>query len=121
VFAPLARPGAVYVTDLSLYEVCAEYHGGWLASRLVLYEGGGNAFGLQFASPRWGYQEYGGQYAAVGTETGAELAFSFGHGTSALPRTATGSLRGDTLRIAYNSVMAMDFVDGAYVRVPVAP
>jgi hypothetical protein len=121
-FPALVRPGAVYAADLSLYEVLSASHGGWLASRLVLYEASGNQFGLQFASPAWGFFEYGGRYAPFGTEVGAELAFQFDGWNTAGPWTATGTLRGDTLRLAYNPVMQMaDFIDGVYVRVPDVP
>jgi hypothetical protein len=114
-FPALARPGAAFVADLSLY-------GGALASRLVLYEGSGNTFALQFASPDRGFFEYGGRYAPSGTESGMDIVLHFGGGAPAGLWTATGTVRGDTLRLSYNPVMQMtDFVDGVYVRVPVAP
>jgi hypothetical protein len=105
-FPPLAQPGEAYVADMSLY-------GGVLASRLVLYDGGDGRFALQFSHHVAGLSETRGRY----TRAGSEIAFVFDAWGP-----ATGTLRGDSLSIRYTPDMhLLDFMDGAYVRVPRIP
>ena len=114
-FPVLQRAGVTY-TEVDApygYPGSTQYHGGQLESRFVLYDDG--RFALQFSSPRFGFFEYGGWYE----RTGSQITFGWDGWSLAGPWGATGTLRGDTLHVAYNSVMQLtDFVDGDYVREP---
>lgn len=114
-FPALARGAEVYEAEPSLYGASA-YHGGWLASRFVLF--GDERFTLQFSSPAWGFFEYGGRYARVDSA----IAFAFDGASIAGPWQATGTLGGDRLRVKFNDLMEhSDFVSGVYVRASTTP
>ena len=112
VFPGLTRPGVIYVGDEGLYDVFVATHGS-LASRFVLYTD--STFELQFSSMKRGYFAYTGRFARADST----VTFSWDGWSSAGPWGATGTLRGDSLRVEYNQVMMMtDFIDGVYVRTP---
>lgn len=112
----LPRAGEIYVGPDDLYGFAAPYHGGRLVSRYVFYDDG--KFSLQFSSLRFGDYEYLGWYARAD----AQIMFAFDWWSPAGSFDATGTLRGDLLSVRYNTLMmASDFVDGTYVRSPVAP
>src|SRR5207237_1359150 len=103
-FPALTKPGTIYVETGLVYGSSA-YHGGELASRVVLYDDG--RLGIQFSSPRWGFFEYGGNYA----RTDSTLSLTFEGWSVMGPWLATGTLSGDSLAIRYNQVMQLtDFV-----------
>lgn len=83
------------------------------ASRYVL--NADSTFALQFSSVKFGFHQYAGRYA----REGSTIALDFRDPTQ-LGRwewEATGTLRGDSLGVAYNIAMALDdFVDGVFVR-----
>jgi hypothetical protein len=115
-FPALARPGEVYSGPDTLYHVFHASHSSRLASRYVLYADG--TFVLQFSSVGSGLGEYRGRYARAD----ARVTFDWDGWSTAGPWGATGTLRGDTLRVTYNDVMHWsDFIDGVYVRAPDAP
>jgi hypothetical protein len=112
------RPGVIYTEAGAPYGYAGstQFHGGLLTSRFVFYEDG--RFGLQFSSPRFGFFEYGGTYARAGSQ----ITFGWDGWSVAGPWGATGTVRGDTLHVAYNIIMQMsDFVDGDYVRASATP
>ena len=114
-FPALSRAGDIYVADASLYGASA-YHGGWLASRFVLF--GDGRFTLQFSSPTWGFFEYGGRHARADSA----ITFAFDGASIAGPWLAAGTLSGDRLRVKFNDLMEhSDFVSGVYVRESAAP
>jgi hypothetical protein len=114
-FPPLAQPGDVYTASDSLYRVSSGYHGGPLASRVVLQ--GGDRFVMQFVSARWGLYEYGGHV----TRTGTGFVFDFTDVSGSGPRRAVGTLRGPLLTVAFEDRPGIaDYVDGVYVRTSAA-
>ena len=107
-FPGLSRPGAIYA------EAYATYPG--LASRYVFYED--NSFELQFVSASLQFFKYAGRV----NRTDARITFGWDGWSIAGPWGATGTLRGDSLRVEYNLIMLhTDFIDGLYVRAPAAP
>ena len=108
-FPPVSRPARVYVAaQFPTYE----YHRGPLASRYVLYDDG--AFGLQYASPRFGTFEYRGMY----TESNGHLDFQWEGSSLAGPWGATAVITEESLTVSYNVIMQMtDFEDGVFLRV----
>jgi hypothetical protein len=80
-------------------------------SRYVLYDNG--TFVLQYADN--GGFEYRGRY----TEVNSIITFEWEGWSAAGPWGATGTLRGETLTLAYNPVMTLsDFEDAVYLRKP---
>ena len=112
-FPELTRPGEIYNAPDDLYDFWSQYYGGKVASRYVLYDDG--SFGLQFSTRRIGVFEYTGRYA----RKDSSIAFTFL--TRQGPPSATGTLRGDSLSIAYTPSDWDNIVDGVYVRQPAAP
>ena len=109
-FPALTHSGQIYRASDSLYDLYATYHQSHLASRFVLYEDG--KFDLQFSSARFGFFEYHGFYADVGS--GFDFTFDAESRWS-----ASGTLRGDQLTVTYNLIASLsDFVDGDYVLTP---
>ena len=77
-------------------------------SRFVLYDKG--SFVLQYAMCNCG-GEYRGRY----TEANGVITFEWEAASPAGPWGATGTLRGDTLTVQYNSIMQLsDFEDAVY-------
>jgi hypothetical protein len=112
------REGVIY-TEVGApygYPGSTQFHGGVPTSRFVFYDDG--RFGLQFSSPRFGFFEYGGTYARAGSQ----ITFGWDGWSIAGPWGASGTLRGDTLHVSYNTIMQLsDFIDGDYVRTPATP
>lgn len=107
-FPAVTRAARVYV--LAQYPSYS-YHGGPLASRYVLYDDG--AFGLQYASPRFGNFEYRGTY----TESSGEVDFQWEGWSAAGPWGATAKITEESLTVRYNLIMQLtDFEDGVYLR-----
>jgi hypothetical protein len=80
-------------------------------SRYVLYDNG--AFALQY-SDNGGFEYLGGYTAANGIIT-----FKWDGWSTAGPWGATGTLKGDTLTVAYSEGMMMaDFEDAVYLKNP---
>jgi len=80
-------------------------------SRYVLYDNG--AFALQY-SDNGGFEYRGGYTASNGIIT-----FKWEGWSTAGPWGATGTLKGDTLKVAYNDIMMMtDFEDAVYLKNP---
>ncbi len=78
-------------------------------SRYLLYDNG--SFGLQF-SDNGGF-EYRGRY----TEVNSVITFEWEGWSTAGPWGASATLRGDTLKVAYNLIMSLsDFEDAVYLR-----
>jgi hypothetical protein len=107
-FPALTRPGQVFRA------LGAPTEGDQLISRYVLYDD--RTFALQYYSPGHLF-EYRGTY----TDGGSTVTFLWG-GASAENWLATGTLRGDELRVHYNAIMQQfDFVDATYQRVAGSP
>jgi hypothetical protein len=86
-------------------------------SRYLFFENAGR-FVLQYQNPVWGTHDYPGRFI----RSGDTIDFHFEGWSVAGPWEATGTLRGDSLIVSYNSVMSWsDFEDGAYVRPPASP
>lgn len=115
-FPPLARAGTVYDAPLSLHDRFNAQYGGQTASRIVLYPEG--VFELQFSNVTLGFFAFGGSFVRIDSSMRFQFMLHFDW-------RADGTLRGDSLRIAYNDAMEWNgFVSGAYVRstaTPVAP
>lgn len=78
-------------------------------SRYLLYDNG--TFGLQYADN--GGLEYRGWY----TNADSVISFKWEGWSVAGPWGATGTLKGDTLTLAYNAIMMLsDFEDAIYLR-----
>jgi hypothetical protein len=108
-FAALTQSGRIYAAEGSLDDVYTKYHGARLASRFVLYDD--STFALQFASGLQGLFEYDGRF----TRVDSEITFIWQGWSTAGPWGAEGTLRGNSLSVAYNSVMQLtDFIDGTY-------
>jgi hypothetical protein len=106
------RAIALYEGAESLYAALAGYHGGTPASRYIFYESG--AFVLQFTSARFGQFEYDGEYFRGDTL----VTLRFSGWSVAGPWLADATLKGDTLSVRYNLIMAMsDFAAGRYYQV----
>ena len=76
-------------------------------SRFVLYDDG--AFVLR-------YQGLGLEYRGGYTESNGVIVFDWEGWSSAGAWGATGTLKGDTLTVRYNTIMALtDFEDASYV------
>lgn len=104
-FPALSRRGVIYRNDDAMYGVTS--------SRYVFYKD--RTFALQFSSVAWGEFEYTGRF----TRTDSLITFDWDGWSLAGPWGATGTLHGDSLSVAYNTVMQLnDFTDGVYVRVP---
>jgi hypothetical protein len=115
-FPGLSRPGVIYAGDDSLYDTFVSRHGSRLASRYVFYDD--NSFELQFVGARFGFFKYTGRIS----RTDSRITFDWDGWSAAGPWAATGTLRGDSLRVEYNLVMQLtDFIDGVYVRTPTPP
>jgi hypothetical protein len=117
-FPALSRAGDVYQELGTPYASAGSltFHNGLLASRFILYRDG--TFGLQFVSGRFGFFEYGGSYVRADSS----VALTWDGWSTAGTWGTTVTARGDTLRIAYNQIMALsDFVDASYVRVAATP
>jgi hypothetical protein len=72
-----------------------------------------DTFALQFYGPARAPFQYTGRLL----HAGATLDLRFDAQSSAGPWIATGSLRGDTLSVSYNTVMELsDFTGGNYIR-----
>lgn len=114
----LTRAAVIYMAADSLYHSgdLPDFGGSSLSSRYVLYEDG--TFALQFLTVNRGFLEYLGRYASGDSL----IAFDWDASYAARPWAATGTVHGDSLRVAYNVVMQLtDFEDGLYVRVPGTP
>jgi hypothetical protein len=111
-FPALARPGEIYnegAVSIYGYPGSDVYHDGRLVSRYVLYQD--SSFALQFSSPKFGMFEYLGRYSR------ADSVITLDFNANAGQWQATGTLRGDSLTVKYNtSMMFSDFEDGVYVR-----
>ena len=105
-FPPVSGPARIFnFVSQSSYEV----RGYTTRSRYVIYDNG--AFGLQYGDN--GGFEYRGRYKQVSNT----LIFEWEGWSSAGPWGATGTLRGDTLAVAYNIIMEMtDFENAVYLR-----
>ncbi len=80
-------------------------------SRFVLYDNG--AFVLRF--PSVGEGGYRGEYK----DTDGDVMFDWEGSSTAGPWAATGTLKGDSLIVRYNTVMQFtDFEDAVYVLMP---
>jgi hypothetical protein len=111
-FPALARNGEIYTGAEHIYEMVASYHGK-LVSRYVFYAD--SSFALQFSSARFGFFEYDGRFS----RTDSLITFNWNGWSAAGRWEATGTLRGDELRVRYNLIMWLtDFIDGVYVRLP---
>ncbi len=118
-FLPLSRPGTIYNGDPGIYDYSGtrDYHGGVVATRLVLYED--STFTLQFASPRRGLFEFPGRYLREAYVVRLEFDGWSLWGGEPVPWLAIAfeEPTGDALEVRYNAVMqAVDFFDGRYVR-----
>lgn len=118
-FLPLSRPGTIYNGDPGIYDHSGsrQYHGGVVATRLVLYED--STFALQFASPRRGLFEFPGRYLreAYTVRLGFDGWSLWGGEPVAWLAIAFEEHTGNALEVRYNAVMqAVDFFDGRYVR-----
>lgn len=106
-FPPLTRPGTIYNRQ-TLHS-----NPSGALSRYVLHEDG--TFGLQYLTATGRFFEYSGRYSS----TDSVFTFDFDGWSVAGPWRATGTVRGDSLIVEYNIVMALsDFDDGVYVRAP---
>lgn len=106
----LPAPGASRAFNF-LSQSSSPVRGYTTRSRYVLYDNGG--FGLQYTDN--GGFEYRGRY----TEVNSVITFEWDGWSTAGPWGATGTLKGDTLTVAYNLVMMMsDFEDAMYLRKP---
>lgn len=107
-FPPVSgAAGVFYFLKQSSYPV-REYT---TRSRYVLYDNG--TFGLQYGDK--GGLEYRGSY----TKADSLITFNWEGWSTAGPWGATGRLKGDTMTVAYNIIMAMsDFEDAVYLREP---
>ena len=104
VFPPLSGPSRTFAFERELSYPVRDYT---RSSRLVLYDNG--AFVLQY--PTLGTGGYRGGY----TEVNGAITFEWEGWSAAGPWGATGTLRGDSLRVQYNFIMQMaDFEDAAY-------
>jgi hypothetical protein len=109
-FPALTKPGRIYGETGAPYAWLNAYHGGTLVSRYVLYDDG--TFALQFASTRYGFFQYPGQYST----SGSQVRLTWEGWSSAGPWESNVSLDADTLTVKYDLVMALsDFTDGVYV------
>src|SRR5262245_47123339 len=98
-FPPMSGASRTFIFDRELSDPVRDYT---KASRFVLYDNG--AFVLQYVSLP---AEYRGGY----TEVNGVIAFDFGS-----PWRATGTLKGDSLTVQYNLIMAFsDFEEAVYV------
>ena len=107
-FPPVSRAaGVFYFLNQSSYPIS----GYTTRSHYVLYDNGN--FELQYADN--GGLEYRGRY----TEANSLITFNWEGWSAAGPWGATGRLKGDTLTVAYNIIMALsDFEDAVYLREP---
>ena len=104
-FPPLTGPARTFVFDRELSYSVANYT---KKSRFVLYDNGG--FVLQYD----GLGEYRGRY----TEAQGDINFDWEGWSRAGPWGATGTLKGDSLTVQYNTIMQLtDFDDAVYVLV----
>ena len=112
-FPPLSRPGVVYLGNDAIYDALVSFHQSKVASRYVLYDD--STFALQFSTLRFGFFEYTGRF----TRADSRITFDWVGSSTAGPWGAIGTMRGDSLSVAYSLDMQMaDFIDGVYVRVP---
>ena len=117
-FPALSRAGEIYWEAGAPYgdPASLQNHNGMLMSRFVLYNDG--TFALQFMSGRVGFFDYKGSYVRADASVG----FTWEGWSTAGPWGATGTVRGDTLHVAYNNIMMLsDFVDADYVRAAGTP
>jgi len=95
----LSGPSRIFIFDRPLSDPVRDYT---KASRFTLYDNG--AFVLQYVNLA---AEYRGAYS----EVSGVIAFDFGG-----PWRATGTVKGDSLTVQYNLVMAFsDFEEAVYV------
>jgi hypothetical protein len=112
-FPSLTRPGVIYLGDPSIYDAYISYHWSKIATRFVFYQD--STFALQFSSQRWSFFEYNGRF----TRRDSLITFDWDGWSVAGPWGASGTLKGDSLTVAYNLIMQLtDFIDGVYVRKP---
>jgi hypothetical protein len=108
-FPPLSGPSQIFIFDHQLSYSVRDYT---QQSRFVLYDNG--AFVLQYA-----ICNCGGAYQGRYTEANGVITFEWEGWSTAGPWGATGTLKGDTLTVQYNLIMAMsDFEDAVYLRTP---
>lgn len=111
-FPSLTRPGVIYVGNSNIYDAYISYHWSKIATRYVFYQD--STFALQFTSQRSPFFEYTGRFAR------RDSLITFDWGDWSTEWGATGTLKGDSLTVAYNLIMQLtDFIDGVYVREPV--
>ncbi len=102
------------VSPVAIYERSGEHsYPVGLRSRYVFYDN--EAFGLQYLRAGSGWSRLY-EYAGTRSQADSVITFSF-HGDSRW--FATGTMRGDTLIVQYNTVMMLsDFEDGVYLLSP---
>jgi hypothetical protein len=107
---PRGAPEAIYESSGHLNAVSAAVHGAPITSRYVFYAN--STFALQFNSAILGFFEYRGRFV----RTDSEITLSFNDSSIGGSWEAIGTLNGDVLSVAYNSIMSLsDFIDGDYM------
>jgi hypothetical protein len=106
-FPPLSGPSRTFVFDRELSYPVSDYT---KKSQFVLYDNG--AFSLQYPSIG------GGGYRGGYKDADGTIAFGWEDWSAAGAWGATGTLRGPTLTVRYNTIMTYtDFEDAVYVLV----